>query len=120
MERSEARPSNATGTSSDANAVSSGTRMDSTDAHTTAISFGAVPARTYPRISSATSSSVPRVPAPSRKRTEPSRRALVGSVGEQLALEVRERRRQKLCGARRQLEHSVAGERGKVTGRPRE
>ena len=113
-------PSNATGTSSDANAVSSGARIDSTDGHTTAISSGPSPparSRGSPR---PTSSSAPRARALEEAdravEARRSRGASANSARSRCASDaVRE-----LAQRGRQLEHSVAGERGEVTGGPRE
>ena len=60
--------STANGTPSCANAASSGARQRSTDSQTTATRSGAVPPRRSAATSLARSSTVPRVPAPSRKR----------------------------------------------------
>ena len=66
------RPSIAYGTSSAVSAVSSWARWRSTLGQTMRISSGLVPPRISFSASSATSSSVPRAPAPSRNRIEPS------------------------------------------------
>ncbi len=55
-----------------ANAASSGARQRSTESQTTATFSGGVPPRSSATTSLATSSTVPRVPAPSRNRSEPS------------------------------------------------
>ena len=52
--------------------VSNEADQRSTDSQTIPISWGGVPALTSPRTSAATSSTVPRMPAPSRKRSAPS------------------------------------------------
>ena len=117
---SPARPSNATGTPTAANAVPSASLTASTDGQTTAISWGGVPALTCASTVSATSSSVPRVPAPSSQRSEPSSGERRGVVGEQRPLDVRERRREELLGAWRELDHGLAGERGEIVDRPAE
>ena len=62
-----------------AKVVSSGARQRSSDGATIAMAAGSVPPRTSSRISSPTSSSAPREPAPSRKRTAPS--SAGGSAG---------------------------------------
>ena len=99
---SAARRLDRDGTPRAANAVSSGARtaIDATG-QTTAISSGATPSRDQLQASSATSSSVARRPAPSRKRIEPSSGDAWRIVVEELALEVRERRRRDT--ARRRL-----------------
>ena len=71
--RASSRPSVAYGMPSPVNAVSSGARHRSSEGATTAMSAGFVPPRTSSRISSPTSSSTPRAPGASRKRTAPSR-----------------------------------------------
>ena len=116
--RSARRPSNAIGTPSAAKAVSSGTRTASTDGQTTAISSGRDRRSGSRR-------------APPRRRARASRafRPLRGSGStpssgarcdgrrEQLALDVRERRRQVLGRARRQLDDPVARRAPQVGGR---
>ena len=67
---SRGRASIETGTPSAPNAVSIDARERSSDGQTIAISSGAMPSRTSSSTVSATSSSVARRPAPSRKRTE--------------------------------------------------
>ena len=64
------------------NAPSRGTRQRSTDSQTTPTRSGAVPPRRSDAISLARSSTVPRVPAPSRKRTAPSRDGPVAALSE--------------------------------------
>ena len=86
------------------------------------------PPRIRARISSATSSRVPRVPAPSRNRIDAVEWAARRIVGEQLPLEMRDRGRQELARPRRELDDVAAGERrevvdgspqGRVGGSPR-
>ena len=86
---------------------------------TTAISSGAVPSRTRSRTASATSSSVARRPAPSRKRIEPSS-GPAGAVVEQVALEPGEPGRQIGVGAGGELDEVAARERREVGRRARE
>ena len=93
----------------------------SSDGATSAICSGGVPARISSSSSSPTSSSVPRAPAPSKKRTAPSsvdrrRRRFL----EQRALEVRERRVRVLGRPRRELLDRPVGERRQIGRRARE
>ena len=81
--------------------------------------LGAVPPRSSASSSSPTSSSVPRVPAPARKRTRRSAPAVGGGL-EQRALEVRERRGAILGRAGRQLLDAAGRERREIVGRARE
>ena len=99
------------------NAASSASRTASTDGQTTAISSGGVP----PRIEREhlLGDELERA-ADAGALEEPNRRRRaargVGVVGEQRALEVRERRREELGRARRELDDVVAGERREVVG----
>src|SRR5581483_8058846 len=89
------RSSLANGTPKANRTASSAERRRSSDSHTIAIRSGGVPLRIRPATSSATSSSVPRLPAPSRNRSAPVR-------------------------ARRQLLDARPGELREVADRPRE
>ena len=118
--RARARPSNATGTPTAANAVPSASLTASTDGQTTAISCGGVPALTW-------ASTRLRDQLERAARTgslEPAHRAVEqdasGRLGEQRALDVRERGRQELLGAWRKLDDGVAGERREIVDRPAE
>src|SRR3954468_19677793 len=106
-------------------AVSSGARRRSTDGQTTPIRSGAVPPRMSSRISWPTSSSEPRGPAPSKKRTAPSTGGAAGGgggegagsargrgVGEERALDVRDRRVGDIGPRGGQLLDAAAGEPG--------
>ena len=76
------RPSIANGIPSVPSTVSSGARQRSTAGTTSAICSSGDPSAASSRIDSATSSSEPRAPAPSRKRTAPSSGGPSGGVSE--------------------------------------
>ena len=80
-----------------------------------------MPPRASASTSSPTSSSVPRLPAPSKKRTTPSSGgASPGSSAKSAPLEMRERRRRDRSVARRQLLDGAGGQAGEILGRPPE
>ena len=109
VERSDPRPSKATGTPIPAKAVLSAGLTASIDGQTTAISSGGVPARIRSKTSSATSSSVPQA----LPLEEPDRAVELrahGCVGEQVPLEMGQPRRQVVAGARRKFENGSTGQ----------
>ena len=115
------RPSIANGIPRVPSTVSSGARQRSTAGTTSAICSSGDPSAASSRIDSATSSSEPRAPAPSRKRTAPSSGGLFGwGVGEEMPLEVRERGAAVLGCPRGELVDAAAGQRGEVFLRPPE
>ena len=93
-------------------------RIRSYPGTTSPIRSGDMPARASASTSSPTSSSVPRLPAPSKKRITPSSGgASPGSSAKSAPLEMRERRRRHRLVARRQLLDGAGSEAGEILGR---